>query len=79
MWGFGVGTLIVCVFAVLHFGLGRVPVYFVLIGLLSLASILNEMLASYVSLNSFTQLTMTGTNTRVVYKWDPKSGSLTLI
>ena len=44
VWGFGVGTLIVCVFAVLHFGLGRVPVYFVLIGLLSLASILNEIL-----------------------------------
>lgn len=43
------------------------------------ASILNEMLGSYVSLNSFTQLTMTGTNTRVVYKWEPKSGSLTLI
>jgi type VI secretion system protein ImpG len=43
------------------------------------ASILNEMLSSYVSLNSFTQLTVTGTNTRVVYKWEPKSGSLTLI
>ena len=43
------------------------------------ASILNEMLGAYVSLNSFTQLTMTGTKTRVVYKWDPKSGSLTLI
>jgi len=43
------------------------------------ASILNEMLASYVSLNSFTQLTITGTNTRVVYKWEPKSGNLYLI
>jgi type VI secretion system protein ImpG len=43
------------------------------------ASILNEMLSSYVSMNSFTQLTVTGTNTRVVYKWDPKSGSLNLI
>jgi type VI secretion system protein ImpG len=43
------------------------------------ASIINEMFASYVSLNSFTQLTMTGTNTRAVYKWEPKSGSLTLI
>ncbi|HSN97675.1 MAG TPA: type VI secretion system baseplate subunit TssF [Candidatus Nanopelagicales bacterium] len=43
------------------------------------ASILSEMLASYVSLNSFTQLTVTGTNTRVVYRWEPKSGSLTLI
>jgi type VI secretion system protein ImpG len=43
------------------------------------ASILNEMLSSYVSLNSFTQLTVTGTNTRVVYKWEPKSGNLTLI
>jgi hypothetical protein len=40
------------------------------------ASILNEMLASYVSLNSFTQLTVTGTGTRVVYKWEPKSGNL---
>jgi type VI secretion system protein ImpG len=43
------------------------------------ASILNEMFASYVSLNSFTQLTVTGTNTRVVYKWEPKAGNLQLI
>ena len=43
------------------------------------ASMLNEMFASYVSLNSFTQLTVTGTNTRVVYKWEPKSGNLVLI
>jgi type VI secretion system protein ImpG len=43
------------------------------------ASILNEMFASYVSLNSFTQMTVTGTNTRVVYKWEPKSGNLVLI
>ena len=43
------------------------------------ASILNEMFSSYVSLNSFTQLTITGTNTRVVYKWEPKSGNLFLI
>lgn len=43
------------------------------------ASILNEMFSSYVSLNSFTQLTVTGTNTRVVYKWEPKSGNLYLI
>lgn len=43
------------------------------------ASILNEMFASYVSLNSFTQLAVTGANTRVVYKWEPKSGSLYLI
>ena len=43
------------------------------------ASILNEMFSSYVSLNSFTQLTVTGANTRVVYKWEPKSGNLTLI
>lgn len=41
--------------------------------------ILNEMFASYVSINSFTQLTVTGTGTRVVYQWDPKSGSLNLI
>jgi type VI secretion system protein ImpG len=40
---------------------------------------LNEMFASYVSLNSFTQLTVTGSNTRVVYKWEPKSGNLVLI
>jgi hypothetical protein len=44
VWGLGVGTLIVCVFAVLHFGLRKLPVYFVLIGLLSLASIVNEIL-----------------------------------
>jgi type VI secretion system protein ImpG len=43
------------------------------------ASILNEMFSSYVSLNSFTQLTVTGTNTRVVYKWEPKTGNLNLI
>jgi hypothetical protein len=43
-WGFGVGTLIACVFVVLHFGLGEVPMYFVLISLLSLASIVNEIL-----------------------------------
>lgn len=43
------------------------------------ASILNEMLSAYVSLNSFTQLTVTGTNTRVVYKWEPKSGNQYLI
>jgi len=43
------------------------------------ASILNEMFSSYVSLNSFSQLTVTGSNTRVVYKWEPKSGSLYLI
>ena len=43
------------------------------------ASILNEMFSSYVSLNSFTQLTITGTNTRVVYKWEPKAGNLFLI
>jgi type VI secretion system protein ImpG len=43
------------------------------------ASILNEMFASYVSLNSFTQLTVTGANTRVVYKWEPKNGNLYLI
>jgi type VI secretion system protein ImpG len=43
------------------------------------ASMINEMLASYVSLNSFTQLTVVGTNTRAVYRWEPKSGSLTLI
>ena len=42
------------------------------------ASILNEMFSSYVSLNSFTQLTVTGANTRVVYKWEPKSGNLNL-
>jgi type VI secretion system protein ImpG len=43
------------------------------------AGILNELLASYVSLNSFAQLTVTGTNTRVVHKWEPKNGSLYLI
>lgn len=43
------------------------------------AGILNELFASYVSLNSFTQLTVTGANTRVVYKWEPKNGDLYLI
>jgi type VI secretion system protein ImpG len=43
------------------------------------ASVLNEMFASYVSLNSFTQLRVRGTNTNVMYEWDPKSGHRTLI
>lgn len=43
------------------------------------ASILHEMFASYVSLNSFTQLRVRGTNTNVVYEWEPKSGNRTLI
>lgn len=43
------------------------------------ASILNEMFASYVALNSFTQLTVTGQNTRVEYKWEPKNGHRYLI
>jgi type VI secretion system protein ImpG len=43
------------------------------------ASVLNEMFASYVSLNSFTQLTVRGTNTNVVYTWEPRSGNRTLI
>ncbi len=43
------------------------------------ASILNEMLASYVALNSFTQLTVTGQSTRVEYKWEPKNGHKYLI
>ncbi len=43
------------------------------------ASVLNEMFASYVSLNSFTQLQVRATNSNAVYTWDPKSGSKTLI
>jgi len=43
------------------------------------ASVLNEMFASYVSLNSFTQLSVRGTNTNVVYLWDPRSGNQTMI
>ncbi len=43
------------------------------------ASVINEMFASYVSLNSFTQLRVRGTNTNVIYEWDPKSGNRTLI
>ena len=43
------------------------------------ASILNEMLGSYVALNSFTQLTITGQSTRVEYKWEPKNGHRYLI
>jgi hypothetical protein len=44
VWGVGVGTVIGSVFAVLHFAFGKVPMYFFLIGLLSLASIVNEIL-----------------------------------
>jgi type VI secretion system protein ImpG len=43
------------------------------------ASVVNELFASYVSLNSFTQLRVRGTNTNVVYEWPPKSGNQTLI
>jgi hypothetical protein len=43
-WGLGTGGLVVCGFAVLHFGLKLVPQHFVLIGVLSLVSILNEIL-----------------------------------
>lgn len=43
------------------------------------ASVLNEMFASYVALNSFTQLTAVGQSTRVEYKWDPKNGHRYLI
>lgn len=43
------------------------------------ASVLNEMLSSYVALNSFTQLTVVGQNTRVEYKWEPKNGHRYLI
>jgi type VI secretion system protein ImpG len=43
------------------------------------ASLFNEMFSSFVSLNSFTQLTVTGANTRVVYRWEPKNGNQYLI
>jgi type VI secretion system protein ImpG len=43
------------------------------------ASVLDRMFASYVSLNSFTQLAVRGTNTNVMYEWEPKSGNRTLI
>jgi type VI secretion system protein ImpG len=43
------------------------------------ASILSEMFASYVSLNSFSQLSVTGAGTKAVYQWPPKSGTLLLI
>ena len=43
------------------------------------ASVLNEMFASYVSLNSFTQLQVRGTQSNAVYLWEPKSGNRTLI
>ncbi|MSP25209.1 MAG: type VI secretion system baseplate subunit TssF [Myxococcales bacterium] len=43
------------------------------------ASVLNELFASYVSLNSFTQLRVRATNSNAVYTWDPKSGNQTLL
>ncbi len=43
------------------------------------ASVLNEMFASYVALNSFTQLTAVGQSTRVEYRWEPKNGHKYLI
>jgi type VI secretion system protein ImpG len=43
------------------------------------ASVLDQMFASYVSLNSFSQLRVRGTNTNVVYTWEPKSGNMTMI
>jgi type VI secretion system protein ImpG len=43
------------------------------------ASVLNELFASYVSLNSFTQLQVRATHSNAVYTWEPKSGNQTLI
>lgn len=43
------------------------------------ASVLNELFASYVSLNSFTQLQVRATHSNAVYLWEPKSGNQTLI
>jgi len=43
------------------------------------ANVLNEMFSSYVALNSFTQLSVTGMSTRVEYKWEPKNGHRYLI
>ncbi len=43
------------------------------------SSVLNEMFSSYVALNSFTQLSVTGMSTRVEYKWEPKNGHRYLI
>lgn len=43
------------------------------------ASVLHEMFASYVSLNSFTQLQARTTQSNAMYTWEPKSGNLTLI
>jgi len=43
------------------------------------ASVLNEMFSSYVALNSFTQLSVTGMSTRAEYKWEPKNGHRYLI
>ncbi len=43
------------------------------------ASVLNELFASYVSLNSFSQLRVRGTNSNSVYTWEPKSGNQTLL
>ncbi len=43
------------------------------------AHVLNEMFASYVALNSFTQLSVTGMSTRAEYKWEPKNGHRYLI
>ena len=43
------------------------------------ASILDELFAAYVSVNSFSQLTATTVASRAVYRWQPKSGPLTLL
>ncbi|MEM9695515.1 MAG: type VI secretion system baseplate subunit TssF, partial [Myxococcota bacterium] len=43
------------------------------------ASVLSEMFAAYVSLNSFTQLQVRGINTNAIYEWPPKSGNKNLI
>ena len=43
------------------------------------SAILDRLYADYVSLNSFSQVSVTGTNTQVKFKWPARSGNTTLI
>ena len=43
------------------------------------SAILDRLFADYVSLNSFSQVSVTGTNTQIKFKWPARSGNTTLL
>ena len=43
------------------------------------SAVLDRMFASYVSLNSFSKTTVTGTNSKIRFAWPPQAGNQTLL